>query len=102
MKYAQIIRDFLSTLFGSKLVIQLRHEIAELKEERNYFRGRCERLEMARESAQQRVAAVPRPSRDQTPMGRKLWPQLMKERREKIAQQAAEAEKQKREAAKTN
>jgi hypothetical protein len=39
MKYAQLIRDFFHTLFHST-------RIEELKAERDYFRGRMERIEL--------------------------------------------------------
>ena len=46
MKFAQAIRDFLSTLFGSKLVLQLRADLEETRKERDYFRGQFERMQL--------------------------------------------------------
>lgn len=43
---AQSIRDFLRTLFTGRYVRSLEEHIAELKQERDYFRGRSERLEL--------------------------------------------------------
>lgn len=103
MSYAQVIRDFLSTLFGSKLVLQLRADLDEAKRERDYFRGRCERLELAREAEKKPIVMAPRPPRDMpTVGGHKSWKQVQAEHREKIQQQVAEAEKQKQAAAKSN
>lgn len=96
ISFAQRTRDFLCTLFGSKLVLQLRLEIADLKVERDYFRGRVERLEMARDLSEQqkRVAAVPRKEHDLSPVGgRKTWPQIQREHREKV-REALKAEQE--------
>ena len=46
MKYAQLIREFLRSLFGSRFIFELQQEILELRKEREYFRGRAERLEL--------------------------------------------------------
>jgi hypothetical protein len=46
MKYAIAIREFFAALFGSKLVVQLRTDLEEARRERDYFRGRNERLEL--------------------------------------------------------
>jgi hypothetical protein len=46
VKYAIAIREFFSALFGSKMVVQLRADLEEARRERDYFRGRNERLEL--------------------------------------------------------
>lgn len=45
-KYAVAIREFFRALFGSQLVVELRAERDEARRERDYFRGRNERLEL--------------------------------------------------------
>lgn len=101
LTFAHRTREVLSALFGSKLLVQLRADLEEAKRERDYFRGRCERLELARE--QKPVVVAPRTPRDMSPLGgHKTWKQVQAEHREKIQQQVAEAEKQKQAAAKSN
>jgi hypothetical protein len=46
VKYAHAIREFFAALFGSKLMVQLRADLEEARRERDYFRGRNERLEL--------------------------------------------------------
>lgn len=43
---AQTVRQFLATLFTGRYVRSLEQHIEELKQERDYFRGRAERFEM--------------------------------------------------------
>lgn len=101
--FALRTREVLSALFGSKIVAQLRADLEEAKRERDYFRGRCERLELARDAEKKPVVVAPRPPRDMpTVGGHKSWKQVQAEHREKIQQQVAEAEKQKQAAAKSN
>jgi len=103
LTFAHRTREFFSTLFDSKLLVQLRADLEEAKRERDYFRGRCERLELAREADKKPVVIAPRPQRDLSPVGgHKTWKQVQAEHREKIQQQVAEAEKQKQAAAKSN
>jgi hypothetical protein len=100
MKYAQWIRDFLSTLFGSKLVVELRAELAEARRERDYFRGQLERANLI--AYPQRPTAATRPDWRQTDPagatavgGRKTWSMIQAENTKKIAQELAEAVKKK-------
>lgn len=99
IEFATKTREFLSALFGSKLVVQLRAEIEEAKRERDYFRGRCERLELKQEAAAEKAATpvvvAPRIHREHAPSGRKLWPAIVKERREKLVAIAKQAEAEK-------
>ena len=92
IEFATKTREFLSALFGSKLVVQLRAEIEEVKRERDYFRGRCERLELKQEIAATPVVVAPRIHREHAPSGRKLWPAIVKERRERLIAIAKQAE----------
>ena len=96
---ARRIRDFFETLFPDKLVLQLRDELNETRHERDYFKGRAERLELL--LTQPRVAnrdlsapAGPgeRPVHPLHVGGRKTWAQLVKERRVELADKAAKAE----------
>lgn len=101
LTFATRTREVLSTLFGSKIVAQLRADLEEARRERDYFRGRCERLELARETDKKPIVIAPRPQRDMSPVGgHKTWKQVQQEHREKIQQQVAEAEKAKQEAKK--
>jgi hypothetical protein len=103
MKFAKWIRDFLSTLFGSTLVVELRAELAEARRERDYFRGQWERIQLM-VAPQRSASSGPRPDwRTQNPPagltrtgGRKTWAQLQKENTDRIAaEMQAEAEKKK-------
>ena len=99
---ARRIRDFFETLFPDKLVLQLRDELNETRHERDYFKGRAERLELL--LTQPRVAnrdlstvqdsGAPGRLRatSGTVGGRKTWAQLVKERRVELADKAAKAE----------
>jgi hypothetical protein len=94
MKYAQWIRDFLSTLFGSKLVVELRAEVAEARRERDYFRGQLERANLI--THPQRPTIAPRPDWRQTDPagvtvvgGRKTWAMIQAENTQRIAEEAA-------------
>ena len=46
MRYAQLIRDFIRTLIGSRYIAQLETDLIQMRQEREYFKGRAERLEM--------------------------------------------------------
>lgn len=91
---AACIRDFIETLFSSRLVVQLRHDLDEARSQRDYFKGRAERLEL--QLLQPRIAArqadanpaEPRAHPTGTVGGRKTWQQLIKERRAQLAQAA--------------
>lgn len=97
MKYAQLIRDFLSALFGSKLVVELRHELSERTQERDYFRGRLERIELAQQMAREKpVMVVPREKRDMSPVaGHKSWRQIQREHTQKTVAALQEEEERK-------
>jgi hypothetical protein len=43
---AQSIRDFFRQLFGSRYIAQLELDLIAMRQEREYFKGRAERLEM--------------------------------------------------------
>jgi hypothetical protein len=46
MRYAQLIREFIRTLIGSRYIAQLETDLIQMRAEREYFKGRAERLEM--------------------------------------------------------
>ena len=96
LTFANRTREFLSALFGSKLVVQLRAEIEEAKRERDYFRGRCERLELRQELAATPTPIAPRVHKEHAPTGRKLWPGIVQEHRQKLAKAAQQAEADKK------
>jgi hypothetical protein len=71
------------SFFTSKLVLQLRADLEEARHERDYFRGKVDRLEMV-------LMRLPEPvSRPRTvpanvePVGRKSWAQVQEEWLEK-------------------
>ena len=94
---AKRIRDFFETLFPDKLVLQLRAELNETRHERDYFKGRAERLELQllqpRIAARTAEAATPSPGTRLTGThgGRKLWPQVVAERRAELNDLARKA-----------
>jgi hypothetical protein len=97
MKYAQAIRDFLSTLFGSKLVLQLRADLDERTRERDYFRGQFERMQlMAIPRSAPVVPRQPRPEGATQVGARKSWAQIVAENTQEQNELAAkESEKPK-------
>ena len=108
MSVAQRIREFLETLFTSRLVVELRAELAEARKDRDYFRGRAERLELIMQTPrQQRVTLdVPSPERKHrtgTVGGFKSWNQVQREHKQKIDEQVkAEALKKQAESIAAN
>ena len=46
MKYAIAIREFCRVLFGSRYVAQLQDDIEEARKERDWFKGKADRLEL--------------------------------------------------------
>ena len=91
MKWAQAIRDFFSILFQSKLVVELRREIEDIKTERDYFRGQFERMQLIANpprivSTQPRTAA---PAGATRPGGRKTFAQLQAENTQRIRDEIA-------------
>jgi hypothetical protein len=98
MKYATAIREFLSALFGSKLVVELRAELAEARKERDYFRGQFERMQLV--AIPHRIAPIEKrtvqPGGLTQTGGRKSWAMIQAENTQKQNEIAAkEAEKQK-------
>jgi hypothetical protein len=90
---AQSIREFIDTLFISRLTLQLREDLAELRADRDYFKGRAERLELMLLEAQRPVRFNTAPPG--TPLvGRKSWSQIQAEAYQKIAEEE-KAEKEK-------
>jgi hypothetical protein len=79
MRYAQAIRAFLSALFGSNLVAELRAELIEARKERDYFRGQFERMQLLVGHIRATPATTPR---QVTPGGltregaRRSWAQI--------------------------
>ena len=75
--------EALKSFFTSKLVLQLRADLDEARHERDYFRGKVDRLEMVLmrlpEPAPMRKA-VPA---NVEPVGRKSWAQVQEEWLEK-------------------
>ena len=97
---AKRIRDFFETLFPNKLVLELRAELNEIRHERDYFKGRAERLELL--LTQPRVAnreitgsSAPHPPThiSGTVGGRKTWQQVISDRRKELAQLALDKQK---------
>ena len=97
---AKRIRDFFETLFPNKLVLELRAELNEIRHERDYFKGRAERLELL--LTQPRVAnreitgssaPDPRTHTSGTVGGRKTWQQVISDRRKELAQLALDKQK---------
>jgi hypothetical protein len=95
---AKRIRDFFETLFPDKLVLQLRADLDETRKQRDYFKGRAERLELLltqprvanRDLSDPVVAGQRRPTQTHAG-GRKLWPQIVAERRQQLAEAAVRA-----------
>lgn len=101
LTFAQRTREVLSTLFGSKLLVQLRADLEEARRERDYFRGRCERLELARDAAPQRPLIIQRPEHNLSPVGgHKSWKQVQREHTAKIQERLKAEEEAKRNAPK--
>jgi hypothetical protein len=100
--FAQRIREFLNTLFGSKLVVQLRADLEEAKRERDYFRGRLELAELRAAPQRTPVKTAGRPAdwRTDKPLGavevkgtRKSWAQIQAENTERIRTEIAASAK---------
>ena len=96
---AKRIRDFFEVLFPNKLVLQLRADLNEIRHERDYFKGRAERLELL--LTQPRIAnrdistvgtEQPRVHPSGTVGGRKTWQQVISDRRKELAEVAKHAE----------
>lgn len=96
---AQRIREFFSVLFGSRRIEDLKDALAKTEKERDYFRGRADRLELMllgtpRLGAERRPVSV---TRETTPIGRKFWPQVQAEyileQQEKAAKEEAAKKK---------
>lgn len=90
MTWPERIRGAIIALFGSRLVLQLRAEIEDLKTQRDYFRTRAERLEL--------ISLAPK-TREQTPAirpdvavitGRKTWKQIQEDHAEQHRREMAE------------
>jgi hypothetical protein len=95
---AQNIRNFFETLFTGRLVLQLRADLEEARCQRDYFKGRAERLELQllqpRSAARQQEASdPPRIHNTRVVGGRKTWGQLVAERRKELAEKAMVAER---------
>lgn len=96
---AKDIRDAIETLFSSRLVVQLRHDLEEARAQRDYFKGRAERLELLLTQPRLANRDLDNPSSPQHPRshsvvgGRKTWGQLVAERRKDLAEKAAQAER---------
>jgi hypothetical protein len=75
---AQAVRDFFRQLFGSRYIAQLELDLIAMRQEREYFKGRAERLEMM---LMERRYPQPAPLAHPTvPLeGRKTLAQLQKE-----------------------
>jgi hypothetical protein len=102
VKYAIAIREFFAALFGSKLLVQLRADLEEARRERDYFRGRNERLELMllpQRTTPQTTRADWRtnnPGGVTLTGGRKSWAMIERENRiQQEAEAKAEAEAKK-------
>ena len=78
---AQTIREFLHTLFTRRLVLNLEEQIIEARKERDYFKGKAERLGMLLEGKLSVAGRVPEMPRQPLPLvpKRKTLAQLQAE-----------------------
>ena len=90
--------------FGNKLVLQLRRELEEARRERDYFRGKVDRLEEKLYGLAMQPHSGPTRPIDPTPAGRKTWAQVQLEslKQQKAEHEAHIASIQKQEADKEN
>jgi len=93
MNFADRIRSFFDSLLPRRAVLLLSAELAEARKERDYFRGRCERLELMLVPSP--APRIVRPTGTQVPIGRKTWVQVQVENADRIAKEI-EAEQQKK------
>ncbi len=91
MKYAQLIRDFIRTLIGSRYIAQLETDLLQMRQEREYFKGRAERLEMMILSRPRAPERQEYPSHALPETRRKTMAELQKELTER--EQAEEAKR---------
>lgn len=94
MNWPERIRQTLETLFTSRLVVELRRELEEARRERDYFRGKCDKLELIALKPVAQPIIGPRRPLPAGRIGRKPWREVMAEhlaREESKAQEAAKA-----------
>jgi hypothetical protein len=84
--YSARIRDWLRSLFATRYSMQLEADLAEARRERDYFKGRAERLELmllpGRNPVTVRAAVQPLQN-----MGRKNWAQIEQENAKRMIEQ---------------
>lgn len=85
--YSVRLRQFLHGLFGSRYVMQLEQDVAEVKRERDYFKGRAERLELMLLPNHNPIARQAVQTKLQAPM-RKTWAQIEAENAKELAETA--------------
>jgi len=86
---AKRIRTNLEVLFGSRRIEQLAKQLDEALAERDYFRGKVDRLEEKLYGLAMQPHSGPTRPIDPTPAGRKTWAQVQLE---SLKQQQAEHE----------
>lgn len=96
MTWPERIRAAIISLFGSRLVVELRAEIEDLKTQRDYFRTRAERLELIVLAPKMKEPVVPR-IEAQVVTGRKTWKQIQEEHAEQHKREMEAAAKKAKE-----
>ena len=89
---AQTIREFFSVLFGSRRVELLERELIEARKERDYFKGRCDRLELMLLTPRTPANILPRNQANPQAVGRKTWAQVQREDFERQMKEAKDQE----------
>lgn len=77
------------SFFTSKIVIQLRADLQEARHERDYFRGKVDRLEMVLMHLPEPVARPRALPANVEPVGRKSWAQIQQDWQEKQIKEKA-------------
>lgn len=76
---AQAIRDWFDTLLTGRLVKQLRDDLTEARHERDFFKGRAERLELMLWEAKRIQPIAARAPANLKAVGRKSWEEVQQE-----------------------
>lgn len=88
---AQDIRDWFDTLFTGRLVKQLRDDLTEARHERDFFKGRAERLELMLWEAKRIQPIAARAPANLKAVGHKSWEQVQQEFLDKQREEEAQA-----------
>ena len=79
--YSVRIRAWLRGLFATRYSMQLEADLAEMKRERDYFKGRAERLELMLMPNRNPIAAV----KPELHPARKTWAQVQEDHARQMA-----------------